>query len=107
MFKLANIVELYQSRMQQLGVNLDTRVHSTRLTQRLLIQFPDMRAHTNGRDVLLVLEDDVGAAPTNACELDSDNDVVHRARAAQSVRRHMFEQGDTKKMLCHLYYLPW
>ena len=31
MFKLAYLVELYQSRMQQLGVKLDTRVHSTRL----------------------------------------------------------------------------
>ena len=30
MFSLAYIVELYQSRMQQLGVKLDTRVHSTR-----------------------------------------------------------------------------
>ncbi len=29
MFSLAYIVELYQSRMQQLGVKLDTRVHST------------------------------------------------------------------------------
>ena len=55
-FKLANLVEIYQSRMQHLGVMLDTRVHSTRLKQRLLPQFPDMRAHTKGRDVLLVFE---------------------------------------------------
>ena len=76
-FKLANLIELYQSRMQQLGVKLDTRVHSTRLKHRLLAQFPDMRAHTKGRDVLvLVFEEDVGAALTKACELDSDNDVV-------------------------------
>ena len=59
-FKLANLVELYQYRMQQLGVKLDTRVHSTRLKHRLLAQFPDMRAHTKGRDVLLVFEEDVG-----------------------------------------------
>ena len=31
MFRLAYLVELYQSIMQQLGVKLDTRVHSTRL----------------------------------------------------------------------------
>ena len=94
MFKLANLVELYQSRLQQLGVKLDTRIHSTRLKQRLLAQFPDMRAHTTGRDVLLVFEEDVGAALTKACELDSYNDVVHRVRAAQTVRRHMFEEGE-------------
>ena len=93
-FKLANLVELYQSRMQQLGVKLDTRVHSTRLKHILLAQFPDMRAHPKGRDVLLVFEEDVGAALTKVCELDSDNDVVILARAAQTVRRHMFEEGE-------------
>ena len=93
-FMLANLVELYQSRMQQPGVNLDTRVHSTRLKHILLALFPDMRAHTKGRDVLLVFEEDVGDALTKACELGSDNDVVHLARAAQTVRRHMFEEGE-------------
>ena len=90
-FKLANLVELYQ---QQLGVKLDTRrVHSTRLKHRLLAQFP-VHAHTQGRDVLLVFEEDVGAALTKACELNSGNDVVQLARAAQTVRRHMFEEGE-------------
>ena len=114
-FKLANIIELYQCRMQQLGVEFETKVHSTRLKQRLLAQFHDMCAHTKGRDVLLVFEEDVGAVPTKACELYSDNDVVHLARAAQTVRRHMFEkvnpltdsQKDTKKIMCHHCYLPW
>ena len=94
MFKLANLVELYQSRMQRLGVKLDTTVDSTRLKQRHLAQFPDMRAHTNGRDVLLIFEEGVGDALTKACELYSDNDVVHLARAAQTVRRHIFEEGE-------------
>ena len=53
-----------------------------------------MRTHSNGRDVLLVFEEDVAAAPTKVCELDIDNDLVHLARAAQTVRRHMFEEGD-------------
>ena len=45
-FILADLVQLCQSRMEQLGVHLNTRVHSTRLKQRLLAQFPDMWAHT-------------------------------------------------------------
>ena len=53
-----------------------------------------MHAHTKGTDVLLVFEEYVGAALTKACELDSDNDVVHLARAAQTVRRHVFEEGE-------------
>ena len=80
--------------MQQLVVNLDTRVHSTRLKQRLLAQFPDMRAHTKGRDMLMVFEEDVGAALTKACELDSNNDVVHRVSAEQTVRPNMFEESE-------------
>ena len=80
--------------MQRLGVKLDTRVDSTRLKQRLLAQFPDMRANTKGRDVLLIFEEGVGDALTKACELDSDTDVVHLARAAQTVRRHIFEEGE-------------
>ena len=53
-----------------------------------------MRAPTKERDVLLIFEEYVRAALTKACELDSDNDVVHLARAAQTVRRHIFEEGE-------------
>jgi len=82
-FRMADLVLLYQSRMEQLGVQLDTRVHSTRLKQRLLPQFPDMRAHTKERDMLMSFEEDIGSAFAKACELDSDSDAVHLARAAQ------------------------
>ncbi|KAJ8407186.1 hypothetical protein AAFF_G00288620 [Aldrovandia affinis] len=92
-FRLADLVQLYQSRIEQLGVQLDTRVHSTRLKQRLLAQFPDMRAHTKGKDILMAFEEDLGAALAKACELDSDSDAVHLAHAAQIVRRHMFGEA--------------
>ena len=42
----------------------------------------------------MAFEEDVGAAVAKACELDSDNDAVHLARAAQIVRRHKF--GEVK-----------
>ena len=92
-FRLADLVHLYQSRMEQLGVQLDTRVHSTRLKQRLLSQFPNMRAHTKGRDILMAFEEDLGAALDKACKLDSDSDAVHLALAAHIVRRHMFGEA--------------
>ncbi|KAG7177478.1 hypothetical protein Hamer_G026069 [Homarus americanus] len=41
----------------------------------------------------MIFEEDVGAAITKACELDSDSDAVHLARAAQIVRRHMFGEA--------------
>ena len=83
-FKLADLAHLYMSRMEQLGVVNGTRMNTTRLKQRLLAHFPDLRAHTKGRDVL-VFEEDIGAALGKACEQDSDSDAVQLARAAQIV----------------------
>ena len=92
-FKLADMAELYSLRLQQLGVTVtnEKRMHTTRLKQRLLARFPDMLAQSKGRDVLLVFDEDVGYALGKACEQDTDNDAVHLARAAQIVRRHMFD----------------
>jgi len=61
-FKLADLAQLYTARMEQLGVKHDSRVHSTRLKERVLAHFPDMREEQRGRDVLLVFTDDLGDA---------------------------------------------
>ena len=53
--------------------------------------FPDMKAHTQGREVVLVFDEDVGAALRKACEHDADSDAVYLARAATIVRRDMFQ----------------
>ena len=94
-FKLAELSQLYKSRMEQLGVEVDSRVHSTRLKERLLAEIPDMRAYTKGRDVLMAFKDDIGTALAKACEQDNNEDAMHLARAAQIVRRHIF--GETKQ----------
>jgi len=79
-FKLADLAHLYMSRMEQFGVVNDARVNTARLKQRLLAHFPDLRAQNKGRDVLLVFDEDIGAA--------------------QIVRQHMFE--DPKPSMAHL-----
>lgn len=97
MFKLTDLVNLYSTRLEQLGTHVTGRVHSTKLKNRILNYFPDMDAHKQGRDVVLVCNEDVGAALWKACEQDADNDCVHLARAASIVRREMFKmkQGFT------------
>ena len=68
-----------------------------------------MRAYTTGRNALLIFEEDVGAALTKACELDSDDDVVHLERAAQTVPAICLKNAspstdslkDAKKIMCH------
>jgi len=46
-FKLRDLGQLYSSRIEQLGVTLDAKVHTTRLKHHLLTQFHDMRAQKN------------------------------------------------------------
>jgi len=58
-FKLADLAYLYVTRMEQLGLKLDLRRHTTRLKQHLLAKFMDMRAQKKGRNILLVFEDDL------------------------------------------------
>ncbi|KAK1900200.1 Calpain-like protease palB/RIM13 [Dissostichus eleginoides] len=65
--------------------------HSSKLKNRILSYFPDMDAHKQGRDVVLICNEDVGAALGKACEHDADNDAVHLARAANIVRKDMFK----------------
>ena len=109
LFKLADIAQLYSSRLQQLGVKNEKRMHTTRLKLRLLAHFPDMRAQSKGRDVLLLFDEDVGYALSKACEQNSDSDATHLAHAAQIVRRHIFESYNftgsfekiVKRSLCH------
>ena len=71
-FKLSDLSQLYISRMEQLGVKVDMRVHTTRLKERLLCEFTDMRPHKKGRDVLLAFEEDIGTALARACDFDSE-----------------------------------
>ena len=92
-FKLSNLAQLYTSRLEQLGVKRDVKVHTTRLKQRLLAHFTDMQAQKKGREVLLAFEEDIGTALAKVCEFDSDNDAIHLARAAKIVRNHMFGEA--------------
>ena len=63
-FKLADLVKLYESRLKQLQIETDEKVHSTRLKERLLKHLPDLRTHNKGRDVFLVFQNDIGATWT-------------------------------------------
>ena len=90
-FKLTDLVNLYSTRLKQLGTDIVGHVHSTQLKDRILGYFPDMEAHKQGRDVVLISNKDIRSALSKACEHDADNDTVHLARAANIVRRDMFK----------------
>ena len=94
-FRLNYLAQLYMSRLEQLRIS-DATVHTTRLKQRLLAQIPNLRAYKSGRDVLLVYENDVGAAIGKACAFDNDDDAIQLARAANIVRRQFFLEKNSK-----------
>ena len=62
-FKLADLALMYKTRLEQLGVDVGGRIHTS---------------------------EDVGSALTKAC--NNDDDGLHLARAAQIVRKEMFEK---------------
>ena len=44
-FKLSDLIKLYNTHLSDLGVTLETRIHSTRFKNRLLAQFEDLSAY--------------------------------------------------------------
>ncbi len=89
-FKLADLVRMYTKRVELLGTHLRGRVNSTHLKDRILAHFPDLQAHKEGRDILLVFNEDIGPAVMKACEHDADSDAILLARAAKIVRKEIF-----------------
>ena len=93
-FKLTDLSNLYTTRLKQLGTDAGC-VHSTKLKDRILSYFPDMEAHKQGRNLVLIGNEHIGSALSKACEYDADNDAVILAEAAKIVRRDMMQLKNT------------
>ena len=78
-FKLVDLANMYRHRLEQLGVSIENRIHTSRLKLPLLAELPDLRAHKQGRDTLLMFEN-IGPALNKA--YDHDSDAMHLVRAA-------------------------
>ena len=89
-FQLAGLVDMYTTRLKQLGVSVDNRIHSTILKMRLLASIPDLTAHTGGRDILVTFDQHIGGALRKAC--DHDGEALYLARPAQIVRQEIFDR---------------
>ena len=88
--KLKDLAQMYTIRLKQLGVTTENRIHTSRLKNRLLSVIADLKACSQGRDVILSFDEDISTAIKKAC--DHDSDAMHLARAAQVVRKEMFEK---------------
>lgn len=96
-FKLTDLAGLYSERLQQLGVDSDKRVHTTRLKTRIMAHFPDLQSYTEGkgRHVYLAFKEDVAFAMKLAFSDQCDDDAVCLAKAAKIVRREILENKNT------------
>ena len=89
-FKLSDLGKLYETRLAQLSNDTNSAVHSTRLTERLLKQIPDLRAQSQGREILLMFDKNIGDAIKLACSQSEDSDAIHLVRASHIIRREIF-----------------
>ena len=84
---------MYKYQLQQFGFWDIAEVNSTRLKKRLLKYIPDLQAHKQGRDILLVFPEDTTSAVLKACKSDEiplknsehDKEAVCLVRAAQVI----------------------
>ena len=90
--KLADAVSLYQKCLNELGHSRKCRENSTRLKEKLLAHIPGLTAHNKGRDVLLILDTDVGEALSKAMDKTQTTEALILAQAAKIVRANLFSE---------------
>ncbi len=71
----------------------ESRIHTSWLKLRLLSVFPDIRAHLEGRSVILSFDNDIGGALRKACNHDGDRNAMCLVQAAKIVRKEMFNNN--------------
>ena len=54
-FKLSDLNKFYCQRLKELGMEVQGRIHNTRLKNQILSHFPGMNSYADGREVLMAL----------------------------------------------------
>jgi len=92
-FKLSDLAKLYSQQLEQLQAD-EGRVNTSRLKERILSAFPNLSAHSEGRDVLLASNQEIGSVLRQAAN-DDNSDACHLARAANIIRRDILQMNNT------------
>ena len=85
-FKLADLINIYCNCIEELGLDLEGRIHSTHFTC-LLSSCPNLVAYKSGRDVFVSFCEDIGAILQNAYAENADDEGTYLAKATNIVRR--------------------
>ena len=88
-FKLSDLVKIYCSRLEELHIEISSRIHSTRLKERIISQFEDMRAFNQGREVYLAYDIAIAEALKTASNISYEDEAYILVQASRIVRRGM------------------
>lgn len=90
-FKLRDLSKLYAERLEQMGVEVSQRIHSTRLKERILKQCPDLQSYKDGREIMLAFNKHVGAVLRKASEPRYDDNAMILSRAAKVICQELLK----------------
>ncbi|CAC5372616.1 unnamed protein product [Mytilus coruscus] len=88
-FRMSDLSKMYGNRLDKMGAEQESRVHSTRLKNRLLTCITDIEAYKQGRENVLAFKDDIGPALRRACKEDYDSNYMQIYKAVKIVRSDM------------------
>lgn len=94
-FKLSDLGKLYESRLKEQDPHFSGKVNTTRLKEKLLGLIPNLRTQTQGRDVILMFDSDIGEAIKLAWTNNHDDDAMQLASAARILRKDIFSEEYT------------
>ncbi|CAC5399636.1 unnamed protein product [Mytilus coruscus] len=86
-FKMSDLSKMFGNKLEKTGAEQESRVHSTRLKNRLLTYLTNIEAYKQGRENLLAFKDDIEPALRRACEEDYDSNYMQIYKAVKIVRR--------------------
>ena len=90
-FKLSDLKQLYNERLENFGEDSVVSLHSSRFTKRLLHYLPCLEAHDSKAGTLLLLKQDTGNTLLDAINMQSDDAAILLMRVSKLIRKEMFE----------------
>ena len=89
-FKVTDLAEMYKKRLIELGAH--ARVHTTKLKNRIMAHFENIRDFKEGNTSYLVFDADIGSALKSVCDTDYDDEAFILSKAASIQRRDIFSK---------------
>jgi len=88
-FKLSELSKIYSGHLKNLGVTMESKIHSSRLNECLLDNKPNLTAVAHGKDVYLTFAKHMGVA-LQQMHASSDTEAIHLTHTAKMILKEIF-----------------